>query len=148
MKWPSSPTHICRTRGRWLNWYQMIVTKIIEQTYFITAWIYRLTSRGILVMEMWSQYKYSSHTYITISLYWIFPWNIWGKVFIWFPSMSTEYWPYPAKGQYHCILPHMLLHSKVHGANIRPIWGQQDPGGPHVGPMNLAIWAISGTNAV
>ena len=21
-----------------------------------------------------------------------------------------------------------------------PIWGQQDPGGPHVGPMNFAIW--------
>ena len=21
-----------------------------------------------------------------------------------------------------------------------PTWGQQDPGGPHVGPMNLAIW--------
>ena len=21
-----------------------------------------------------------------------------------------------------------------------PIWGRQDPGGPHVGPMNLAIW--------
>ena len=21
-----------------------------------------------------------------------------------------------------------------------PIWGQQDPGGPHVGPVNLAIW--------
>ena len=26
-----------------------------------------------------------------------------------------------------------------------PIWGRQDPGGPHVGPMNLAIWApVSG----
>ena len=23
-----------------------------------------------------------------------------------------------------------------------PIWGRQDPGGPHVGPMNLAIWVI------
>ena len=23
-----------------------------------------------------------------------------------------------------------------------PIWGRQDPGGPHVGPMNLAIWDI------
>ena len=23
-----------------------------------------------------------------------------------------------------------------------PIWGRQDPGGPHVGPMNLAIWAV------
>ena len=21
-----------------------------------------------------------------------------------------------------------------------PTWGQQDPGGPHVGHMNLAIW--------
>ena len=21
-----------------------------------------------------------------------------------------------------------------------PIWGRQDPGGPHAGPMNLAIW--------
>ena len=23
-----------------------------------------------------------------------------------------------------------------------PIWGRQDPGGPHVGPMILAIWAV------
>ena len=30
--------------------------------------------------------------------------------------------------------------SKVHGAIIGPIWGRQDPGGPHVGPMNFAIW--------
>ena len=30
-------------------------------------------------------------------------------------------------------------HNKVHGANMRPIWGRQDPGGPHVGPMNFAI---------
>ena len=33
--------------------------------------------------------------------------------------------------------------SKVHGANMGPIWGQQDPGGPHVGPMNFAIWDVS-----
>ena len=30
--------------------------------------------------------------------------------------------------------------SKVHGANMGPIWGRQEPGGPHVGPMNFAIW--------
>ena len=30
--------------------------------------------------------------------------------------------------------------SKVHGANMGPIWGRQGPGGPHVGPMKLAIW--------
>ena len=32
--------------------------------------------------------------------------------------------------------------SKVHGANLGPIWGRQDPGGPRVGPMNLAIWDV------
>ena len=30
--------------------------------------------------------------------------------------------------------------SKVHGANMRPIWGRQDPGGPHVGPVDFSIW--------
>ena len=30
--------------------------------------------------------------------------------------------------------------SKVHGANMGPIWGRQDPGGPHVDPMDFAIW--------
>ena len=30
--------------------------------------------------------------------------------------------------------------SKVHGTNMGPTWGRQDPGGPHVGPMNPAIW--------
>ena len=30
--------------------------------------------------------------------------------------------------------------SKVHGANMGPTWGRKDPGGPQVGPMNIAIW--------
>ena len=29
---------------------------------------------------------------------------------------------------------------QLHGANLGPIWGRQDPGGSHVGPMNFAIW--------
>ena len=32
---------------------------------------------------------------------------------------------------------------KVHGANMGPIWGRQDPGGPHVGPMNFVIWVFT-----
>ena len=28
-------------------------------------------------------------------------------------------------------------------ANMGPIWGRQDPGGPHVGPMNFAIWDVT-----
>ena len=32
--------------------------------------------------------------------------------------------------------------SKVHGANMGPIWGRQDPGGPDAGPMNFAIWVV------
>ena len=34
---------------------------------------------------------------------------------------------------------HVVPDSKDHGANMGSIWGQQDPGGPHVGPTNFAI---------
>ena len=40
----------------------------------------------------------------------------------------------------HVILIHPFPDCKVHGSNMGPIWGRQDPGGPHVGPMNFAIW--------
>ena len=30
--------------------------------------------------------------------------------------------------------------SKVHGANMGSIWDRQDTDGPHVGPVNFAIW--------
>ena len=30
--------------------------------------------------------------------------------------------------------------SKVHGANMGPTWGWQDPGGPHVGHFKIVIW--------
>ena len=39
-----------------------------------------------------------------------------------------------------CYSGEWLPDSKVHGANMGPIGGRQDPGGPHVGPMNFAIW--------
>ena len=32
--------------------------------------------------------------------------------------------------------------SKVHGANMGPIWGRQDTDERHVGPVNFAIWVI------
>ena len=36
-------------------------------------------------------------------------------------------------------IPYVLPDRKVHGTNMGPTWGRQDPGGPHVGPMNVAI---------
>ena len=47
----------------------------------------------------------------------------------------------PAATESHSIV---IPDSKVHGANMGPIWGRQDPDGPHVGPMNLAIWVSDG----
>ena len=32
--------------------------------------------------------------------------------------------------------------SKVHMANMGPTWVLSAPGGPHVGPVNLAIWVV------
>ena len=37
-------------------------------------------------------------------------------------------------------LPHHCPDSTIHGANMGPIWGRQDPVGPHVDPMNFASW--------
>ena len=37
-------------------------------------------------------------------------------------------------------LVQIIPDSKDHGANMGPIWGRQDPGGPHVGSMNFVIW--------
>ena len=39
-------------------------------------------------------------------------------------------------------LLHDNLSSKVRGANTGSNWGRQNPGGPHVGPMNFAIWNL------
>ena len=40
------------------------------------------------------------------------------------------------------ILMIAALDSKVHGANMGPIWGRQDPGGPHVGPHELCYLGL------
>ena len=36
-----------------------------------------------------------------------------------------------------CVISEHIPESKVHGANMGPIWGRQDPGGPHVAPWTL-----------
>ena len=48
-----------------------------------------------------------------------------------------------ASHTYHIVVFNALHDSKVRGANMGPIWGRQDPGGPHVGPMNFAIRAVN-----
>ena len=55
---------------------------------------------------------------------------------LWFLSviLRRQDW----QNQYTWIIPD----SKIRGANMRPIWGRQDPDGPHVGPMNFAIWYV------
>ena len=39
-------------------------------------------------------------------------------------------------------MPKIYPNNNAHGANMGLIWGRQDPDGPRVGPMNLAIWVI------
>ena len=41
-----------------------------------------------------------------------------------------------------CLEKQGVPDSKIHGANVGPTWGRQDPGGPHAGHMNLAIWGV------
>ena len=60
-----------------------------------------------------------------------------------FPAqMDSNAETFPCHNIIICIFDN-IPDSKVHGANMGPIWGRQDPGGPHVGPMNFAIWDAS-----
>ena len=55
---------------------------------------------------------------------------------------------------YLILFIHKCVHTynpdgKIHGANMGPIWGRQDPGGPHVGPHELCYLGYSfGTNSI
>ena len=40
------------------------------------------------------------------------------------------------------------LIARFMGANMGPIWDRQGPGGPHVGPINCAIWVHIMTSAL
>ena len=57
-----------------------------------------------------------------------------GSNHLWRVNDSPHYWELTRS--------HLHPDNKVHGANMGPIWGRQDPGGPHVDPMNFAIWAV------
>ena len=37
---------------------------------------------------------------------------------------------------------HIVPDSKIDGTNMGQIWGRQDSGGPHVGPINFALWGV------
>ena len=65
----------------------------------------------------------------------------------WFETPSCSLWRHcNVTGTGHTNIKMRFHHtvvypnSKVHGANMGPIWGRQVPGGPHAGPMNFAIW--------
>ena len=95
-----------------------------------TAGNWNVQSRGFQILRDVAitrriGYQYSHHTLAQMCdfTYMSASWgsNIW---------MSTAYL-------------HSTPDSKVHGANMGLIWGRQDPGGPHVGPMNFAIWVLN-----
>ena len=60
---------------------------------------------------------------------------IWARI-----SNSCRYISSNCKTVGHILLMYEIPDSKVHGANMGPICGRQDPGGPHVGHMNFVIW--------
>ena len=61
------------------------------------------------------------------------------------PIMSAlhgKWGKYKTRGLYYYWDP-MLSQASLIARFMGPTWGRQGPGGPHVGPMNLAIWALN-----
>ena len=75
-----------------------------------------------------------------VTAFWSSPARPHGRRVQW--ALTTEPIRYQNLLQPHqtsVILDHAIPDSKVHGTNMGHTWVLSSPGGPHVGPMNLAI---------
>ena len=66
----------------------------------------------------------------------------------WPPGNDLSYWPQLLTSLFTLPIAWHVPHSRVHGANMGPIWGRQDLGGLHVGHMNFAIWGYKNKRSV
>ena len=114
-----SPYGVTRpVRPQWIDWLFRHMTKTYNQNtlpQWPVAWLHRLPSmQGGLMQDF------------IVSRLWI----------------SVDDFDKTAKEKAENDQSSQYPDSKVHGANMGPIWGRQDPGGPHVGPMNFVIWVV------
>ena len=76
----------------------------------------------------------------------VLPWTHFHKVLTeinkYLIKENVSVWKQPFLSVLSVLAWGMYPDSKVQGANMGAIWGRQDPGGPHVGPMNFAIWVV------
>ena len=105
-------------------------------------------STGVQVVHCITNLSKRKHHLNVDNLLLLFLWFVGGT---WFSACSHNV-AWFIFGRWHCALLSLTMSwfccshhrtspdSRGHGANMEPIWGRQDPGGPHVGPMNLAIW--------
>ena len=66
-----------------------------------------------------------------IMMTWVMAWHQAGYSHQWWPNLCG-----------HLCATTYVYDSKVHGANMGPIWDRKDPGGPHIDPMNFAVWGV------
>ena len=79
--------------------------------------------------------KITLYTGTTQKISWSTQFSYSGKVIWTLKNMELDFLDAACSGSQGSSYPD----SKVYGANMGPTWGRQDPGGPHVAPINLAI---------
>ena len=116
------------------EWF-LIKLLIIPCNWFIIKPLQSQVKRNI-TEYMWQVSKAPKCSFLSVNTYSFF--------FFFFLHQNINNIPIFIAVKHQSPLEHQASyppHSKFHGANMWPIWGRQDPGGPHVGPMNFAIWA-------
>ena len=145
-----------------INTYGVLMWKVLKQDKMLSKfWLYWITARTkfdssklfnkkfmikyILTYKCHTCFFYQKEHIFILSLFQetIYNHMKWWEQFTiitlysWLMRGSTDQWYCFVKSMFTLIA---YPDSKVHGAIMGPIWGQQDPGGPHVGLMNFAIW--------
>ena len=91
-------------------------------------------------------YEVLAYTVVAEVLLWSTPRTLLFIKWSWVPMFLAGFDPYWIKQPASMENSEMVsiwnntLKNKVHGPIMGPIWGRQDPYGPHVGPMNFTLW--------
>ena len=125
-------THILPSQGSYVVFIVVSIVRIVEKTDSVITTLHCNNSpvRAIFVDSLESSQCALSSVIVIADLYALLHhrhWNIWGLIQykdVFLPVSKT----YPD--------------TKVHVANMGHTWGWEDPGGPHVGPINFAIRVI------
>ena len=121
----------------WQNYFAMSFFKYLIQVWLHNSGPWSIYNYSKCFIRSW-RFKYNL-TFVTCMYRYVILPTLIRLNYVTYCASSHSRLRFHAQTIHHKMCA--LRDSTVHGANMGPIWGRQDPDGPHVGPMDFVFWA-------